>query len=159
MSDSARVLQLGYSEFTGVLGPNRTMALWVKDTTTSAGTTVPLSPGIQWNTDGDTHSVIMKIVLSNTPNSDSVSVFIDPAQFGEPVTPSASVSGIDWGVDTMGAITQFTFTGAESATRLDEFRVGDTFNDVAIKSPEPMTVTMGALAALGLVSLGRRKRS
>ncbi len=159
MADSARVLQLGYSEFTGVLGPGRTMAMWVKDTTTLAGTMVPLAPGIGWNTDGDTHSVILKIVLSAVANSDSVSVFIDPAQYGEPVTPSASVSGIDWGVDTLGAITQFTFTGAESATRIDEFRVGTTFNDVTIKSPEPASVVMGGLAVLGLISASRRKRS
>jgi hypothetical protein len=157
MGDGARTVQFGYSEFTGVLGPNRTMALKVKDTTTNVETTVPLIEGLSWNDDGDTHCVVMKFELSAVANGDRVSVFLDPMGPGEPALASASVGGIDWGADAIGAITQFTFTGAESAARLDEVRIATTFKEASMCDvPEPMTVGM---LALGLAALaGRRRR-
>src|SRR3989304_5004455 len=81
-----RVLQFGYSEFTGV-GPD--MAIWVKDSSDSSTQQVELSEAVDYAQDaGTTHFVVLKFDMS-TSTDDVISVYLDPVGTTEPAVPSA----------------------------------------------------------------------
>ena len=89
LGDSERILQLGYSEYTGV-GPN--MALWVNDGGGAGSQQVQLAENVDYATDsGTTHFMVLKFDMS-TSGPDTISVYLDPVGTVEPVTPSAQIT-------------------------------------------------------------------
>jgi hypothetical protein len=86
------------------------------------------------------------------------------------------VSGIDLNMDSMSSLIQFTFTGlspADNAGGFDELRVATAlaggggagvanetlWSEVAILGvPEPGSLSLVALGALGVLATARRKR-
>jgi hypothetical protein len=118
---------------------------------------------------GQTHSIVLKFDLVTGADDielggigDTVSVFLDPtpADVVEP-TPSLVVSGVDINIDRMSSIILFHFQGGQANPgAFVELRVGDTWADVAILSvPEPATLSLVGLSALGMVLAARRKRA
>jgi hypothetical protein len=96
---------------------------------------------------------------------DTVSYFLNPTpdDVVEP-TPSLVVSGVDVRADAMSSMILFHFTGfppnKPNAGFLDELRVGTTWGETAILSvPEPATLSLVGLGAIGLLLSARRKRS
>ena len=118
---------------------------------------------------GETHEVVIKfdlhtdeIGLVTGAPGDTVSFFLDPtlADVVEP-TPSLVVSGIDLEIDRISSIILFHFQGVQANPgAFDELRVGTTWGEVAILSnvPEPATISLLGLGAIGFVLSARRKR-
>jgi hypothetical protein len=133
---------------------------------------------------GQTHSIVLKFDLSTASvesgdegGGDTISVFLDPtlSDVTEPLVPSLVVSGIDLNMDAMSSLIQFTFTGGTpNAGAFDELRVATSFagaggaggdvnntlwSEVAIlTAPEPASLSLVALGALGMLATARRKR-
>lgn len=156
--DANRVLQLGYSAFTGTEGPNHTMAIKVKDSATSTEVLSVLSENLQFGNDGQTHCMVLRFDLSNTASSDSVKVYLDPIGTSEPALASASISGIDLLIDRMGGVTEFSFTGEEKSAVMDEMRVATTFAEVALCGvPEPGAMVLAAVCGVAGLGLKRQR--
>jgi len=169
-----RVLQFGYSEFTGV-GPD--MAIWVKDSSDSSTQQVELSEAVDYAQDaGTTHFVVLKFDMS-TSTDDVISVYLDPVGTTEPAVPSAQVTVGQFLADRFGAVTNFVFGGGggsrpnevDTAGTLDELRFADNrdgmgFAQVANNTlpytpvPEPTTAILLGLGSLGLLGVSRRSR-
>lgn len=154
MGDGDRNLQLGYSEFTGVQGPNHEMALSVHDSANNTNTTIPLSENLIYANDGMTHHIVLRFDLSNSGN-DRIRAYLDPMTNTEPVVASADISVGEFLADRMGTITTFVF-GPSTAPSFDELRVGSTFFDVRCV-PEPATLSLLGLSAIGILFFGRRR--
>jgi hypothetical protein len=165
LSDGNRHLQFGYSEFTGV-GPN--MALWVQDSTNNTPVQAQLSENVDFAADqGQTHFVVLKFDMSTSVN-DVISVYLDPVGTSEPATPSAQVSVGQLLIDRIGPVTNFVF-GPATAAVFDELRISDNSNgqgfaEVANNTrpygppvPEPASICLLGLAAIGMFIGGRRK--
>jgi hypothetical protein len=83
-----------------------------------------------------THLIVMKFVLSDQANMDSISVFLDPVTSEEPEEPTASVSGINYTLTAMSTISTFgTPTGIRPV--FDELRVATTYLEAIPELPLP----------------------
>ena len=128
------------------------------------GDNAPLTPsnfGFNWNGGAFVDSgllmttastfVVAKIAQGLGLDSTSVTMWINPADVSSEVAldfPSASAIGL----------ANFSFTNVQIASRngaLDEFRLGTTLADVA-PVPEPATMALVMVAALGFTGLRRR---
>ncbi|HEY4414132.1 MAG TPA: PEP-CTERM sorting domain-containing protein [Verrucomicrobiae bacterium] len=91
--------------------------------------------------------------------STTVSLFLDPTAVGtQPGTPDAtqtSATPVSGGLANIGVKSQ---SGADGSYILDDFRIGLTWADVT-PTPEPSTLALASLGALGLVARLRRRRS
>jgi hypothetical protein len=161
--DSTRSLMLGYSEFADGIGD--TLSLDVHDLNSSTNVVKPLSENLQFANDGMTHCVVLRFDLTGNAGNDAVSAYLDPMGTTEPAVPSAKISAADFAggslnflADRIAPVTEFSFTGAELAAKYDDMRVGTTFADVACMSnvPEPATVGMFVVGAIGLMLMKRR---
>jgi hypothetical protein len=162
LGDGDRILQLGYSEFTGV-GPK--MSLWVNDGGGAGSQQVQLSERVDFALDnGTTHFIVLKFEMS-TSGPDVISAFLDPVGTTEPGTPSAQITTNEFFMDRFGAITNFVF-GDASPAEFDELRVADNtdgmgFAQVANNTfayvPEPASLSLLGLAAMGLLVSGRKR--
>ena len=129
------------------------------------GDNAPLTPsnfGFNWNggtfvdsgipmTTANTF-IVAKIAQGLGLNSTSVAMWIDPVDVSSEAAmgefPSASAIGL----------ANFSFTNVQIASRngaLDEFSLGTTLADVALV-PEPATMALVMVAALGFTGLRRR---
>jgi len=83
--------------------------------------------------------------------------FIDPTGLGAGLTPSgslasASFTGTNWGMSGIGGI---KFFAANGLFTIDDVRIGTTWADVS-PIPEPSSVALLGLGALGLLAKRRR---
>jgi hypothetical protein len=162
MNDDNRNLMLGYSTFAGL---SDHLSMMVKDTASGQQLVKPLSENLAFADDGDTHCLVLRFDLTNVAGGDKVAVYLDPMGLTEPATPSAAFAaadytsgGLDVLLDSMGGIVQFSFTGVETAARMDDLRVGTAFADVAcMLVPEPAAVSLMGFAVVGLAAAYRRK--
>lgn len=116
---------------------------------------------------GETHSVVVKFDLTTDDVElggvgDTVSFFLNPSpeDIAEPA-PSLVVPGVDLNLDSMSANVLFTFTGLspDNPGAFDELRVGTSWADVAVLGvPEPATVGLVGLGAIGALLPARRRR-
>ena len=112
LEDSNRILEFGYSTFTGI---GTTMSLKVNN-----GTPVKLSENVNFHSDkGTTHFAVLKFEMSTTGN-DVISAYLDPVGLIEPATPSAQVSVAAFTADSMGPV-NFVF-GTGGLPAFDELR-------------------------------------
>jgi hypothetical protein len=166
-SDDYRVLQLGYSEWTG-LGTSLSLAV---DGETGGAVVDTLSENVNFIEDkGAVHFIVLKFDMKEsdfdpgtTEDNDVVSVYLDPVGTVEPGTASAQVSVDDFVATHMSAITNFVWgAGTEKSTGLDELRVGTAFADVAnnlqayYHIPEPASMVLIGLGMLGLLAVRRK---
>jgi hypothetical protein len=162
MGDSTRSLVFGYSQFADIF--NNTLSLSVHDLNSNTNVVKPLTGNLQFKDDGMTHCVVLRFDLTGNTGGDAVSVYLDPMGMTEPAVPSAKITGADFAggalnflADRISPVTEFSFTGAEVAAKYDDMRVGTTFGDVACMGvPEPATIGMLIMGAVGLVMMRRR---
>ena len=119
---------------------------------TATGTGAGSSVSVAANT---TYFVTIKAEL--TSGGDTVELFIDPdPSAGAPTVADATISGADLG--TLDGI-RFNANSqlADAQTTFDEFRLGDTWNDVSpIPEPSAYALMLGMLG-LGFAALRRRR--
>ena len=102
----------------------------------------------------------------STSADDVISVFLDPVGTVEP-TPAASITVGQFLADRLSTNAQFSYSSGDtsSAGRFDEIRVGTEFADVGINTlgtkvanvPEPASLCLVGIGAMGLMLVGRRK--
>ncbi|TWT37638.1 PEP-CTERM motif protein [Posidoniimonas corsicana] len=85
--------------------------------------------------DGATHLIVTKFELSDQPESDVVSIYLDPVSLVEPDLPGAIYSGVDFTLGSMG-IAQFAGGGGDLMA-IDEIRVADSWVDAVPPFPLP----------------------
>ena len=160
--DSTRSLLFGYSQFADGIG--NTLGLSVHDLNSGTNVVKPLSENLEFANDGMTHCVVLRFDLTGNDGNDAVSVYLDPMGMTEPAVPSAKITAADFAggslnflADRISPVTEFSFTGAEVAAKYDDMRVGTEFADVAcMPAPEPATIGMFVVGAIGLMMLRKR---
>ncbi len=97
-------------------------------------------------------TVLMVLCADFTGGDDTFTLYVDPPGNGiEPTTPSAVKSDLD-----LGSINDI-FIGGPGAFRVDELRVGSTYQSVTTQAvPEPATALLLFTAALALCAMRRR---
>jgi hypothetical protein len=108
-----------------------------------------------------THFVVVRIDF-NASGNDTVRLYLAPSLAdGEPVTAVSTRSIASLSLDSIRLAAGYdNGTHATAAAWFDEIRIGTTFADViptTVPEPSSAAVLAGA-AALGLVTLGRRRR-
>ena len=167
--DPQRTLQLGYSggfgDFNNGVDPYDGNKLSAR-IGNAGSTSKQLTPGLDIIADdGAVNCIAIKFDLHTARNGDSVSIWVNPMGTDEAALPApdAAFSGIEFLANLMGSEAQFMFetnsTLPGSQGIYDELRIGTTFADVACMVPEPATVSLFGLGALGLVLAARRKRA
>ena len=143
LPDANRVFHAGHSG--GDFGSNTEFGFRVNNDNGLQATT-----GVAVNT--DVNLFILKIELSDVANSDSVTLWVNPADFSSEgaLGSGTTVSGFDLQFDQ---VTLADFGGSELS--LDEIRIATTLAD-ATPVPEPTSM---ALLALGSACLFRRRRA
>lgn len=131
-----RIGDIGYNEFFSSFGPAQRTAATAKMQFNLYGQQIIDSAPESYNEDGLTHLLVLKWVFSTEPESDSISLFLNPTSVEEPVLPSAVVTGIDASLGSFGAAS-FGSEIAGPTTMMDDIRVGDTFADVLPDLPLP----------------------
>jgi hypothetical protein len=139
--------------------------------TLSGTQAVPLNGGgLDLDALAGTHLVVMKFEfnpadplnpLGTAADDDVVSVYLDPTDSIESNWAPAAVVAVNASnleITHHSAGINFVFSGGDhNPLRFDEVRWGDTFADVTPFVPEPSTLTLVALATLGIC--GRRRRT
>ena len=158
-ADGTRVLELGYSTFTGL---GTTLSVSINNGGDGVNE-IDLDPATDLATDnGATHLFVLRFDLSATASSDAVTVYMDPTDLvNEPVVPSATLSGFDFQLASFGSVVNFVFDGSPTSY-FDELRFGDVYESVlpaGVQVPEPGTLTLLGLGTLGLMLALRRKHA
>jgi PEP-CTERM motif len=108
---------------------------------------------------GGTHLVVLKFEFNDSDGEDRVTAYLDPTN-SIPGSPAASV-GVTAGdlfITHHSAFSSYQFDGGgANPGAIDEIRWGNTFADVTPFVPEPATIQLLVLGAMGLISR-RRKR-
>ena len=128
----------------------------------------PLQSSVAAN-NGQTAFILMEFSLDNTATTaDSVSVWINPT-LGVYTPAGLGTPSLTWGSQDMSAINGLRLSGqsfnasanAGGQEQADEINIGYTAQDVesftAGSVPEPATVTLATLGALGLFGLIRKR--
>lgn len=97
---------------------------------------------------------VLKFVLSDSNNSDTVTAYRNPTLGTEPMTATGSTSGFNFAFDR---VTMANFQTGSQSLAMDEFRFGDTYASVT-PVPEPTAALLAVLGLLPLLRLLRRKR-
>jgi hypothetical protein len=110
-----------------------------------------------------THLVVVRYTFDGS-NPDEFALWVDPGSLGAGSAPGGNIS-ITSGTDQPN-FTSFWFTkmtvgwsAAPVDLYLDELRVGTTWAQVTPAVPEPSTVVLLGVAAMGLITCYRRFRS
>ena len=142
------------------------MGISVHDSNTGNNINQDLVGGPVFQSDGRTHLIVLRFDLSTDDAAfggvgDRIRAYLDPVGTSEPASAAADIGGIDFLADRFGAITDFTFGDTRRASAFDEMRVGTTFADVANlqPAPEPASIVLLGLGAIGLLAMARRKRA
>ncbi|MFO0788458.1 MAG: PEP-CTERM sorting domain-containing protein [Pirellulales bacterium] len=85
--------------------------------------------------DGATHLIVMKFVLSDQANSDTISFYLDPTSVTEPDLPNLAITATNVQLGALG-IGQFGGFGPNLNT-VDELRIANTFVDALPQLPLP----------------------
>jgi hypothetical protein len=128
-NDSGRS-EIGFQGFGGV--PNLPSTATLRFA--GPGGVFPLTDTV-FNDFGGTHLIVMKFVLSATPASDTVSVFLNPLTASEPEVPQANAANIDFTLTAMSTISKFGGTGVKPV--FDELRVATTYAEAIPALPFP----------------------
>ncbi len=129
-----------YSSFSEPLGSQQKNAATAR-MTFALGTPGSLTHQIidnspdNFTVDTGTHLVVVKFVLSDVEDSDSVSLFLDPTSAVEPALPNASFTEQNITLGAMG-VSQFGGAGG-GYNSFDEIRVADAWGDVLPPFPLP----------------------
>jgi hypothetical protein len=113
--------------------------------------------------DGKNHLMVLKFQFNPATGTgagpDVVSAFLDPIPGVAEPAPNAqvTVAASDLFINYDGAYTQYQFTGGGHIPGAgDEIRWGDTFGDVTPAVPEPASVVLMLVGAVGLFAVRRR---
>jgi len=137
--------------------------------TLSASTTaanMPLQSTVLGN-QGNTLMIVAKLTLDNTTTTgDQISLWINPSDLssapsGAPdITLSTALQDLS-GINTIrfsGNNTNATSAAVGGEGIYDEFRIGDTFADVA-PVPEPASIALAIIGGTGVLALIRRRKN
>lgn len=88
-----------------------------------------------FNEDGATHLIVLKFVLSDQADSDTISVYLDPVSLTEPELAGATLVNTNITVGALG----FSLFGGAGATlpTFDELRVATTWAEAVVDFPLP----------------------
>jgi hypothetical protein len=165
IGDSKLSAQLFVNHFSGV--SDLTLAV----TSPSGNLSTPLNGGgLDLEALDGVHLVVMKFEthradpinpLATSADDDIISVYLDPTDSIEAnwtAAASLAVNASDWMATHHSAGTSFTFSGGgHHPVKFDEVRWGTTFAAVTPFIPEPATVSLAVIGAVGgLVMLRRR---
>jgi hypothetical protein len=131
IGDSNLLGFLGYNAFFSPLGSVQTN----RETARLAFQTQIIDGSPVFAEDGATHLLVMKFVLSDQPNSDSISVYLDPVSVTEPDLPNLAITNTNVQLGIIG-LGQFG-GGGDTFNTIDELRIGTTFIDVLPELPIP----------------------
>lgn len=160
VGDAFRTVSVFVNHFSGV------NELSLEVTTASGTSIVPVAgggldlPALALD-NGGTHLIVLKYEFDPL-GPDVVSVFLDPTNPIEPVTPDAqiSVAASDLFITHQGAFSNFTFSGAGHVPgAIDEIRWGTTWRETVPVIPEPGTVSLLGVGLIALRAARRRGRS
>jgi hypothetical protein len=153
--DSKLVVDLAFNYYTGdpllflnVLGTRQNLAgNWTRDALAAIN--------------GGTHLVVLKLEFTDGNSEDRVTVYLDPTDSIESNwTPEASI-GVPTGALALwghSGLSSFQFDGGgANPGAIDEIRWGTTFADVTPFIPEPSSLVILMLGAIGLL-MNRRGR-
>lgn len=97
--------------------------------------------------DTATNLFVLKFVLGDTADSDSVTAYRNPTLGTEPLTAIGTLSGFNF---TFDRATLANFQSGSQSLTMDEFRFGDSYASVT-PIPEPSALLLGALGSLFLL--------
>lgn len=88
-----------------------------------------------FNEDGATHLIVLKFVLSDQADSDTISVYLDPVSLTEPELAGATLVNTNITVGALG----FSLFGGAGATlpTFDELRIATTWAEAVVDFPLP----------------------
>lgn len=128
-----RIGDIGYNQYFSNLGQLQQNAATAKMQFNLNGSQIIPSAPENYNADGITHLIVLKFELSADPNSDIVSLYLNPKSASEPEVPDNSVSGFNF---QLGSIGSASFGGGVT-TVFDEIRVATTFGEAIPALPLP----------------------
>jgi PEP-CTERM motif len=160
VGDSNIVLRFGIAGFSG----EQELRFSVKDAVSGTNTQVAdLGPGTSWDEiQGITEFALLKFDMS-TSGQDTISLYLNPVGDEGSNTPNAQISVDQFLMSHLGAFSAFVY-GPGVEPSFDELRVGTEWADVQNNTaphywntPEPASLCLVALGAMGLLVVRRRK--
>jgi hypothetical protein len=138
LTDDHLVVSIGYNEYyIPGGGPYPYWWEYLRFTTYRPSLQVQNIGDVRFNEDDDTHLLVLKFAMSDQPESDTVSVYLDPyvgPGNSEPEFPNAVVSDVDLELGAIGA-GYFGSAGGVTPT-WDEICAGSEYADVVPIYPE-----------------------
>ena len=107
---------------------------------------------------GNTYFMVVEDIGATTPGgTDTLNLFVDPTP-GATAPTTSSPSFVLTNNQLKTGSLNFLMLGVGNAASWDEFRAGTSYADVAPAAPEPATLGLFAVGALGFIASGLTKR-